>query len=186
MTDTVANSTSPWLKVGSTIKTTALWIWKKLLAPGAALAVAVLGVVLLSMGAKNLQIGGILQKLLNGWKKADPSSPDPAIVIANQIPDGRVDPSGKLIPQGTPDAGGVTQAVVVPIQSNGGLFSNPRTVTVTPPNEKPIQVPLPSGVKASDVDKVVVVQPGQFVVTVKDSSGIPAQSIDDVLNKYGG
>jgi hypothetical protein len=78
----------------------------------------------------------------------------------------------------------MTQAVVVPIK-NPGMFSNPDTVVFTPPGEtKPVEVQLPDGVKAKDVDTVVVVKPEKFVVTVKDKSGIPAKKVDDLLNKY--
>lgn len=187
MTDTSAKIPSVWDRVKSVF----LWVWKKILAPGVALVVVAFGVVFLSMGAKDLQIGGLLKKLLSGWLKNGP--PDPtktvpsSILVANQIPAGRVDSNGKLIPQGTPDSNGITQAVVVPIQTPGGLFSNPNTVTITPPGSPTsVQVTLPTGVKSKDVDKVVVVQPGHFVVTVKDTSGISAQTIDDLLKKYGG
>jgi hypothetical protein len=75
---------------------------------------------------------------------------------------------------------------VVPIEPSG-VLSNPNTVKFIPPGETtPKEVQLPDGVKANDVDKVIIVQPGKFVVTVKDSSGIDAQHIDALLAKYGG
>lgn len=186
---TPASTSTPgfWGTVWSTLK----WILMKVVAPGVAILVVVLAVVLVSMGVKNLQIGGILQTLLSGWLSkgsASDTSTAKAIDVANSVPSNRVDPTGKVIPQGTPDSQGDTQAVVVPIQGTGGLFSNPSVVTVVPPggDNKPINIQLPNGVQANDVDKVVIVQPGQFVVTVKDTSGVSAQSIDTVLKKYGG
>lgn len=170
-----------WATVWSTLKSWGKWSAIHLAAPGVALVIVVVAIVLVSMGFKELQIGGLLARLFG--KKADAE----ANGVANTIPPGRVDPAGKVIPQGVPDQHGDTQAVVVPIQGTGGLFSNPDTVTITPPGTTtPIVIQLPQGVKAKDVDKVVVVQSGKFVVTVKDTSGINAQEIDDVLKKYGG
>jgi hypothetical protein len=157
------------------------WMGVKLMAPGVALVVVAIAIVLVAMGVKELQIGGLL-----GWLFGKKDPEQKAIDIANTVPPHRVDPNGVLIPQGTPDSKGDTQAVVVPIQSPG-IFSNPTTVTFTPPgSDKPIEIQLPDGIKNKDVDKVIVVQPGKFVVTVKDSSGIPAQKVDDLLKKYGG
>jgi hypothetical protein len=67
-----------------------------------------------------------------------------------------------------------------------GLFSNPTTVTFTPPGKtEPIEVKLPDGVRARDVDTVVVVSPTVTVVTVKDNSGVPTKRLDDLILKYG-
>lgn len=154
------------------------WLGMKLAAPGAVLIVVAVGVLLVSMGVKDLQIGGILAKLLG--KKPDGK----AIDVANSVPKDRVDDKGQLIKPGQADQKGDVQAVVVPIQ-NPGLFSNPDTVTFTPPGaDKPVEVTLPTGVKAKDVESVVVVQPSTYAVTVKDNSGISAQHIDDLLSKY--
>lgn len=153
----------------------------KLLAPGAALVLVILAVLLVAMGAKELKIGGLLAKLFG---KKDPEHK--ALDVANSVAPSRVDKDGKLIPPGTTDSKGMTQAVVVPIKEPG-LFSNPDTVTFTPPGtDTPKEIALPDGVKAKDVDKVVVVQPGKFVVTVKDNSGVTASHVDDLIAKYGG
>jgi hypothetical protein len=148
--------------------------------------VVVIGAILLAaFGLKELQVGGLLGKLLGN---ADPATK--AIDIANTVPPNRIDPTGKVIPINTPDANGDTQVQVVPIQSPG-LFSNPSTVTFTPPvtpanpNPTPVTVQLPTGVKNSDVQQVVLVSPTVVAVTVKDGSGIPASKIDDLLSKYG-
>ena len=151
-----------------------------LVAPGVALLLIVGAVVLVAMGLKNVQIGGLLGMLF-GKKKPEHT----AIDTANSVPEGRVDSGGKIIPIGEPDSKGMTQAVVVPIQ-NPGIFSNPDHIVFTPPGEtKPVEVQLPDGVKAKDVEQVIVVQPQKFVVTVKDKSGITAKNVDDLLRKYG-
>ena len=166
-----------WAKLVATLK----WIAVKLLAPGAVLLLVVIAIVLIAMGFKELQIGGLIAKLLG---KPDPKHT--AVDVANTVPPNRVDKDGKLIPVGTPDSKGQTQAVVVPIDTPG-MFSNPDVVTFTPPGKfVPVEVKLPDGVKAKDVDQVIMVQPDKFVVTVKDSSGVTASKVDDLLSKYGG
>jgi hypothetical protein len=181
MADEQVTEPSFWPVVWARIVTMAKWVGAKLLAPGVAVLVVILAVVLVSMGWKELQIGGLLGKLLG---KKDPEGK--AIDVANSVPETRIGPDGKLIPQGTPDSKGLTQAVVVPIK-DPGLFSNPDTVTFTAPGaDKPTVVQLPDGVKSRDVEKVIVVQPDVVVVSVKDDSNIPARHIDDLLTKYGG
>ena len=167
--------------VWSQLKTVLHWLALKFGAPVVVLLLVVVGIFLASIGVKDLQIGGIIGKLLG--KKSDNKATD----VVNTIPPDRVDTNGNLIPQGTPDSKGDVQAVVVPIQDTGGLLSDPSTVKVTPPgSDKPINVQLPDGVKSSDVDKVIIVSPTKIVVSVKDTSGIQAQTIDNLLTKYGG
>lgn len=170
-----------WEVTWGKLKAMLRWLGKIFLAPGAALLVIVAAVLLASFGFKNIQIGGLLGKLFG---KKDPEKK--AIDTANSVPKDRVDKDGKLIQPGTPDSKGMTQAVVVPIQ-NPGIFSNPDHVIFMPPGEtKPVEIKLPDGVKSSDVDSVVVVKPDHFVVTVKDSSGVKASTVDALLKKYGG
>lgn len=143
-------------------------------------ALVLLGaVILVAMGFKELQVGGLVARLL-GRKGGGNRSVD----LANSIPEGRVDAQGRLIPVGEPDTRGQTQAVVVPIEEPG-LLSNPDTVRFIPPGEtKPVEMSLPIGVKNRDVDQVIVVTPSVVAVTVKDSSGIATQTVDDLLRKY--
>jgi hypothetical protein len=179
MTD--ENQPSFWSQLWGRTLEILRWVGVKLLAPGAALLIVLLAVVLVAMGWKELQIGGLLSRLLG---RKDPEQK--AIDIANSVPKDRVGPDGKVIPPGQPDSKGSTQAIVVPIE-DPGLFSNPDTIRYVPPGEtKPVEVLLPDGVKAKDVEKVIVVQPNVVVVSVKDDSNIPAKKIDDLLSKYGG
>lgn len=164
----------------------ASWTWIKrvfrwIAAPLPALLLVIGAILLIILGVKNIQIGGLLNKLFG---KEDPNPKGKkAIDVANSIPENRIDKEGKLIPPGEPDSKGQTQAVVVPIQEPG-LFDDPGKIKITPPGGEPIEVVLPDGVKAKDVDKVIITQPGDFVVTVKDSSGIKASDVDDLLSKY--
>ena len=155
------------------------WGRKYLLAPLPALVIAAVAILLVVLGFKNVKVGGLLAKLFGkpeGKKAVD---------IANTIPEDRVDKDGKVIPVGAPDSKGITQAVVVPIET-GGMFSDPTVVKVTPPGEtKPVVVHLPDGVRDQNVDKVVIIKPDVYAVTVKDSSNVTPQHIDDLLAKYG-
>jgi hypothetical protein len=155
----------------------------KLLGPLAALVVIAVTILLVSMGFKELQIGGLLGKLLGKKGGVDPGK-GPTVEAANTIDPKRVDTDGKLIPQGTPDAKGDTQAVVVPIQPPG-IFSDPNQVVFTAPGDiKPTVIDLPEGVTSKQVDQVIFVKPEVYAVTVKDNSGIPTQTIDNLLSKY--
>jgi|SRR6478609_5150764 len=161
------------------------WTWIKkaarsLLAFLPAILIVMIAIVLVVLGVKNVQIGGLLGKLF-GHKEPGGK----AIDVANTIPEHRVDSNGAVIPIGTPDSSGQTQAKVVPIEPPS-IFSNPNTVTITPPDAAPVVIALPDGVKAKDVDKVVIIKPEVFTVTVKDSSPVTGQHIDDLIKKYGG
>jgi len=175
-----SSETSFWQVVRDKTLAIFKWLAKVLVAPGIAVVIVVGALLLIAFGIKNLQIGGLLGKLFG---KKSPEKK--ALEAANTVPKGRVDANGKIIPQGTPDSKGMIQAVVVPIE-NPGLFSNPGTVKFTPPGqEKPIEIQLPDGIKAKDVEKIIIMQPEKFVVTVKDSSGIKADTIENLLKKYG-
>ena len=165
--------------VWAKLKAAAAWVWAKLGVPGVALIIVAVGLLLVALGWKELQIGGILGRLF-GKKPA----PGP-VAVANTVPPGRVDSKGNLIPVGQPDSTGQTQVPVVPVHEPG-FFSDPQTVKFTPPGaEKPVEVRLPDGVKNTDVKQVIVIQPETVVVTVKDNSGVTAEKVDDLLAKYG-
>jgi hypothetical protein len=153
---------------------------KYLIGPLPALLLIAGAWALVALGAKNVQIGGLLGKLL-GKPKPDGGK---SIEVANSIPPGRVRPDGSVIGIGQPDSKGVTQAVVVPIQQPG-MLSDPKVIKVTPPGAaKPIEVGVPDGVRAKDVEQVVVVRNEIKAVTVKSSSAIQAKDLDDLLARY--
>lgn len=155
----------------------------KVLGPILAVVVVAGAFLLVTMGFKELQVGGLLGKLL-GKKGADPVK---AVDVANTIDKDRVDKDGKVIQPGVPDSKGDTQAVVVPVKEPG-LLSDPKTVEfVAPGDTKPTKVALPDGVTNKDVDSVVVVKPDVVAVTVKDTAKKPVnvKHIDDILKRYG-
>ena len=165
-----------------------IWSWVRIggrFLIGALPAILVIGVALLLvfLGVKNLQVGGLLSTLMGGSKKPLGKA---AVDLANSIPKNRVDANGKVIEKGVPDSQGITQATVVEIEAPS-IFDDPREVKYIPPGEtKPVTIRLPDGVESSDVDKVVVVKPEITVVTVKDTSPVQinASDIDSLLLKY--
>jgi len=155
------------------------WIRHYLVAPLPIILVVVGAIILVIFGAKNVQIGGILSRL-TGRKQEGTRAVD----AVNSISQHRITPDGLVIQPGLADEKGLTQAVVVPIEKPG-IFSNPDQVTILNQDKKPIIIDLPTGVKARDVDKVLVLSPEIHVVTIKDSSPIQARDVDNLLNKYG-
>lgn len=163
-----------WAKAGA-------WAKKYLLAPLPILIIVVVGIILVALGFKNIQIGGLIGKLLG----RDGGKGNKAIDKANSIPEDRVDKDGNFIPIGEADSKGLTQAKVVPIKEPS-IWDDPNKVTIEDPDGgDDIDVILPDGVKAKDVDKVLIVKPEVHVVTVRDSSPVSASDVDDLLAKYG-
>lgn len=175
----MADEISFGVRLWASVKSGLSWLGVKVLGPILVVLLVIVAVILVAMGFKELQIGGLIGRLL-GRNSPQKGSVD----VTNTIDPNRVGPDGKLIQPNTPDTKGQTQAVVVPIQ-DPGLFSDPNKVVFTPPGaDKPIEVVLPDGVTNKDVHQVVVVSPEVIAVTVKDSSGVTAQSVDDLLKKY--
>lgn len=155
------------------------FIRRYLIAPLPVLLLVVGAALLIAMGAKNVQIGGLLGKLLG--KKVTQK----AIDIANSIPPERIGSDGSLIPIGKPDSKGMVQAHVVAIEQPG-IFSDPKTVKVTPPGaDEPIEVAVPDGVDANEVAQVVVIASKVTGVVVKNDSLVKGKEIDELLAKYG-
>jgi len=170
-----------WEQTWASVKRWLSFVGTKILGPVIAACLIVLAFVALTMGFKELQIGGLLGKLLG--KKPDEDGGD-TIHVANSVDQDRVSPDGKIITPGQPDSVGDTQAVVVPIKGPG-LLSDPKTVVFTPPGAtKPTTVVLPDGVTNRDVEQVVLIKPQVIAVTVKTNSGISTQRIEDLLKKY--
>ena len=160
------------------------WTWFKrlgrsVLAALPALLVVIVAVVLIILGVKDLQVGGLLSKLLG----KDKPKGQKAIDAANSVPEDRVDENGNIIPIGEPDSQGVTQAKVIEIE-RPTMFDRDDQVKILDGDES-VVVDLPDGVKAKDVDKVIVVKPSVYAVTVKDSSKVTTKDVDDLLAKYG-
>lgn len=156
------------------------WFRRYILAPIPVLIIVVVAFVLAMLGFKNLQVGGLIGKLTG--KKTSRKAVD----VANSVPPDRVRADGSLIPVGEPDSRGITQAKVVAIEEPG-LFDDPKVVKITPPGEtKPISIQVPDGVKAKDIDNVIVLRPELHVVTVKNPSPrVTTQRVDDLIAKYG-
>ena len=103
------------------------WSWLKKLgrwtyAPVVAIVIILVVFVLVALGFKNIQLGGILGRLF-GKDGKNPTGKK-AIDVANSVPEDRVDKDGNLISIGTPDSTGQTHRSRNPSQTR----SNPRRV----------------------------------------------------------
>jgi hypothetical protein len=143
-----------------------------------ALAGTVLLVVLAIMMAafgKTFQIGGLLGKL---WGKKTPNQ-DEILVIP---PPGRVDSTGNPIPVGQSDTTGNVQVNQTMKIKDPGIFSNPDTVTIVHPDKGEVIIPLPTGVKNSDVRSITEVSPNAYQIHNNDL-GVNPGKVLDILNK---
>lgn len=139
--------------------------------------IIVVGIVLLAMGFKEIRLGGLLGTLVG---KKDAKKP---LEVINTIPESRVDKDGKLIPLNAADSKGIKQAEVIPIEEPS-IFSDPRTIQVTTGGKEKIDIALPDGVTAKDIDKVIVLNAQDYAVVVKSTSKVQKTDIDDLLKKY--
>jgi len=163
-------------KIWNTCKAIAKALW----APLGVVLLVVIGAILTAAGVKGVQIGGLLGGLLGKKKPTDLKA---VIKTANSIPKERVDSQGTPIQIGVEDANGVKQVPVAEIESPG-VFSDPTVVKFTPPGEtKPVEVQLPTGVKAQDVEHAMVVSQDNFVVTVKNDSKVSPKDVQDLLKE---
>lgn len=141
--------------------------------------VALLFVVLAIVGIRSLKLDKAFFSIFPDRKEGVK-----AIGVANSVPKGRVDAQGRVIPVGSPDEKGMTQAVVVPVEAPG-IFGDQTKVRVTPPGaSEPVDVQLPTGVEAKNVETVIIIEPKVIAVTVKDGSGVSRESVDSLLKRY--
>ena len=145
---------------------------KYLVKPLVLIAVIALSAILVLIGLKKANIGGILGWIFGNTKEEE-NKP-------NTVPEDRVDSSGAPIPIGTPDDRGVTQAVVVPIET-----SDDAKVVLKDSEDNKVVVLLPEGVTDEDVHQVIVAKPVIENVTVKNTSKVSPSKVTDLIGKYG-
>ncbi len=109
---------------------------------------------------KTFQIGGILQALFGHKTNTDPN-------IKTTVVPNRVDDKGNPIIPGQSDDKGYVQPVVVPIKEPG-IFDDPNSITIDHPNKGETKIPLPTGVKNSDVSQIIIAQPNSKEVGNND------------------
>lgn len=146
-------------KVWTKVKAAALWAKDNLLWPILTVLVAIGTIILVSMGLKGSNVGGLLGKLLE--KDATPP-PD----------------SDRKVEPGVPDDLGQTEVVVAPIEVEDGHIVLPETET---------PVILPEGVEPDEVKEVIVVTPVVTNVKVTDTSPKPVtnEDLNRLLEKIG-
>lgn len=141
----------------------------------AATVLLVVGAVLLAAFGQKIQIGGLLGKL---WGKKEQDGEKPVVTP----PPDRVDDQGKPIEPGKSDDGGWVQApVVLPIKPPS-ILSDPNKVVVVEPGGKEVEIPLPKGVKNTDIKEVILIAPNVYQVANNDK-GVDAGKLLEDLEK---
>lgn len=128
--------------------------------------------VFLAFFGKTIQIGGLLGKF---WGKKEPKKDR-----RNEVTPGRVDESGKPIQPGQSDDQGWVQAPVTTDIKEPGIFDDPGTVTVIHPEKGEVEIPLPTGVKNSDVKEVTEIRPDVYEVRRNDK-GVDTKEVLSIL-----
>ena len=148
------------------------WCVKYPVATILTLLVAVVGIIAVVFNDR-INLGGLIGKLWGNDVVKDP------VATANTVPPDRVDKNGEPIPIGEADEHGNTQWKVKKLKTSNNPFRDKTKVTINT-DEGDVVVKLPEGLQDKDVDKVIEVKPGEFVVVnVKDSSGV---SVGDLLD----
>lgn len=140
------------------------------LATAAAVLLVVAAIILKLIGVE-VQIGGLLDKLFD-------RKPTPGVRVLP--PPARIDSKGDPIAPGQPDDKGYVQPLATVEIKPPGIFSNPDTITVVKPDKTEVTLPLPVGVKNTDVAEVVEVQPNVYQIKNNDS-GVNTAELEDIL-----
>jgi len=180
---TPAVEVSPETKVEATKPTFGAWLKSFVygignfcirypLATVATIFLIALAIFLLCFGQK-FQIGGLLGSI---WGRKPSTNPGIKVLP----PENRVGPDGKPIPPGTPDAQGFTQTnAVIPIK-DPGIFDDPNTIVIQHPDKGDVILPLPTGVKNTDVAQVIEVSPNVYQIANNDKGVDTSQILKDL------
>jgi len=144
---------------------------------GGLIAVVVVGAVFaIAQGLKqDWNIGALLNFLLGNKK---PSRKD----TVNEVSKGRKDKKGKLIPIGVEDKKGYAQQEQKEFKVSNNPLRDKSEITLSDGTA----VPLPVGVKDTDVEEIVYVPANKaYVVKVRDTDTSPVSTGDvlDMMNK---
>lgn len=134
----------------------------------------VAGAVLLAFFRTNIQIGGLLD-LIWGRNRATPD-------VRSIPPAARTDEDGKSIEPGKSDPHGYVQVPVATQIKPSNIFSNPNVLTILHPDKGEVNLPLPTGVKNSDVSEAMEIAPNVYEVRNLDRSSKAPKALD-VLDK---
>jgi hypothetical protein len=140
----------------------------------AAAVLLIVGAVIMSVMGHDIQIGGLLGKLFS----KNPVSPGVKVLP----PPGRITSSGEVIQPGQSDDKGYVQIPVSMEIKDPGIFSDPDTITVIHPDKGEVTLPLPTGVKNTDVAEVIEIKPDVYQVKNSDKSNVDT---DELLNILG-
>jgi hypothetical protein len=139
------------------------------LAIAATVLLIVLAIMMAAFG-KTFQIGGLLGKL---WGKKQPDQNEILVIP----PPGRVDSNGNPIPVGQSDSTGNVQVNQTMNIKDPGIFSDPNSVTIIHPTKGEVVIPLPTGVKNSDVRSVTEINPNCYQLHNNDKPSVDTTSL---------
>jgi hypothetical protein len=140
------------------------------LATAAAVFIIIAAVAMKFLG-HDVQIGGLLDKLFG-------KKPSPGVRVIP--PPGRVNDKGDPIQPGQSDDRGYIQSPVSTEIKKPGIFSNPDTITVIKPDKTEVILPLPTGIKNTDISEVIEVTPDVYQLKNNDS-GVNIDKVKDIL-----
>lgn len=147
------------------------WLVRYPVAAIIAAVVVVVGVMLLTAGV-DVNIGGIIKYLFGR-----PKGSESVIAAANTVPDKRVDEQGDEIPVGTADERGWTQWEVREFKTSANPLRDREEIVVTKPDGTEHTVRLPTGIKDTDVDRVIEVKPEVYVLRTRSESAQSAGAL---------
>jgi len=152
-----------WDKVKAFFGNIFTWVGRYPIALIVTFLLLVAAVVALALGwGDRFNIGGLIGRLFG--KKADP---DNRVIVANKVPEQRVDEAGESIPVGEPDDKGIVQRPVEVLEQSANPFRDKSKIKVKTPEGVETQLDLPTGVEDNDVDRVFQIQPKVYTIEVK-------------------
>jgi hypothetical protein len=151
-----------WGKVKKALAKFFTWFVRYPLALMVAVIIIAGVAIALALGVGDrFNVGGLLGKLFGKNEK-----PKDRVLVANKVPEGRVDEEGEKIPVGTPDSKGIVQRPVEVLEQPKNPFRDKTKLKVKTPEGEEKVLTLPDGVEDTDVDKVFQIQPEVYKVEV--------------------
>jgi len=171
---------SLWERIKSGAMVAWNWTLRYPLALVIATLVIVVAVVLLLLGFGDaFNVGGIL-----GWLFGhDEADKDPELEVkVNKIPPKRKDTQGELIEVGEPDEHGFTQREITVVDRKKNPFRDRNVLEVSTVEGETKKLRLPTGVKDTDVERVILTQPGKVEIHVIEAPKEVSQDLIDKLS----
>lgn len=164
-------------KIWGAFKTAGRWLLRYPIALVVSIGVILFASTLMLLGVGDrFNLGGVL-----GWLFGHDDTDESDVKRSNKVPDERVDDAGNTIPKGEPDEDGWVQQDVDVVDHSHNPFRDKSKLEVIEPDGKTKKIRLPKGVKDTDVEQVIQIQPSEFEVVVKGPSETVNQDTVDYL-----